>query len=68
MSRNAKRFRSLVITVIAVAATNFAISYANTAKSTVKTDSSYQRAANPSVPPPPPVHSRVANPSVPPIP
>ena len=29
MSRTAKRFRSLVITVIAIAATNFAISYAS---------------------------------------
>jgi hypothetical protein len=28
MSRTAKRFRSLVITIIAIAATNFALSYA----------------------------------------
>ena len=35
MSRNARRFRSLVITVLAIAATNIAISYADGQKSGV---------------------------------
>ncbi len=54
MSRNAKRFRSLVITVIAIGATNFAISYANNAPDVIRKSAEIQRVGPPAFPPPPP--------------